>query len=171
MLKKLIIGLLVIVGLLVAAFFCMGILYPSVEYTTTIQVNKPRNVAWQVMRERRDWIYGFKSYEPLSGAPDQPGSRARVTVVRDGRETVFDTELLDIKPPEYAVTQFTNQTLVHNAAVQLSESGGKTTIVSTEKLEGKNIFWRSIFAIFRGSIVDTSRKNFDGLKQAIESTQ
>jgi len=170
-LKKLIIGLLVIVVLLVVAFFCVGFIYPAVEYTTTIQVSKPRDVAWQVMRERRDWIYGFKSYEQVSGPPDQPGSRARVTVVRDGRETVFDTELLDIKPPEYAVTQFTNDMLVHNAAVQLSESGGKTTIVSTEKLKGKNAFWRSIFAIFKNQIVDTSRKNFDGLKQAIESTQ
>ena len=108
MLKKFIIGLLGIIVLLVAGFFCAGVLYPAVEYTTTVEVNKSRDVTWQVMRERRDWIYGFKSYEQLSGTPNETGSRARVTVVRDGRETIFDTELLDIKPPEYAVTQFTN---------------------------------------------------------------
>ena len=171
MLKKLIIGLVSIVVLLVAAFFCAGFLYPAVEYTTTVEINKPRDVTWQVMRGRKDWIYGFKSYEQLSGTPNEPGNRARVTVVRDGRETIFETQLLDIKPPEYAITQFTNEMLTHDATVMLSETNGKTTIVSNEKLVAKNAFWRSIFAIFKGQIVDTSRKNFEGLKQAAESTQ
>ena len=170
MLKKIIIGLIGLVAILVAAFFSLGVLFPAVEYTTTVEINKPRDTTWQVMRERKDWIYGFKSYEQLSGTPDQPGSRARVTVMRGGRETIFDTQLIEIKPPEYAVTELTNDMLVHDATVHLTESGGKTTVVSDEKLAGKNAFWRSIFAIFRSQIVDTSRRNFEGLKQAAEST-
>jgi hypothetical protein len=170
-LKKLIIGLLVIVVLLVAAFFCVGIAFPAVEYTTTVAIKKPLDTTWQVMRDRKDWVYGFKSYEQLSGAPNEPGSRARVTVVRDRRETTFETELLEIKPPEYAVSRLSNDMLTHDATVRLSESDGKTTVVSNEKLVGKNAFWRSIFAIFRSRIVDTSRKNFEGLQQAVESTQ
>jgi hypothetical protein len=169
--KKLIIGLVGILVLLVGAFFCVGLLYPAVEYTTTVEISKPRDVTWQVMRDRKDWIYGFKSYEQLSGTPNEPGSRARVTVVRDGRETIFETQLLDIKPPEYVITQFTNDMLTHDATVILSETNGKTTIVSNEKLVAKNAFWRSIFAIFKGQIVETSRKNFEGLKLAVESTQ
>jgi carbon monoxide dehydrogenase subunit G len=169
--KKLIIGIVVIVVLLIAAFFGVGLAVPAVEYTTTFEINKPRDVIWQVMRDRKDWIYGFKSYEQLGGTPNEPGSKARVTVVRDGRETVMESELIAIDPPESATTRFTNDMLVHNATVRLSESGGKTTIVSDEKLEGKNAFWRSIFAIFKGQIVETSRRNFDGLKQAVESTQ
>ena len=61
--------------------------------------------------------------------------------------------------------------LTHDAKVMLSETNGKTTIVSNEKLVAKNAFWRSIFAIFKGQIVETSRKNFEGLKRAVESTQ
>ena len=37
-----------------------------------------------------------------------------------------------------------------DATLGLSESDGKTTIVSNEKLEGKNAFWRSILRIFKG---------------------
>jgi hypothetical protein len=171
MFKKFVIGLVVIVVVLVAGFLCIGIIVPTVEYTTTVEINKPRDVTWQVMRDRKDWIYGFKSYEQLSGEANQPGSKARVTVVRDGRETVFDTELIEIKPPEYSVSRLTNDTLTHDATVRLSEADGKTTIVSNEKLQGKNAFWRSIFAIFKGMIVETSHKNFAGLKKAVESTQ
>ena len=165
MFKKLVIAFAVIVVLLVAAFFCMGMILPTVEYTTTVEINKPREQTWQVMRDRKDWIFGFNSFEPLGGTPNQPGSQARVTVVRDGRETTFDTELLEIKAPEYSVTRLTNDMLTHDAIVRLSESDGKTTIVSNEKLEGKNAFWRSIFVIFKGTIVETSRKNFDGLNK------
>ena len=171
MLKKLAIGVVIVVVLLVAAFLLVGVAFPVVEYTTTVEINKPRDLTWSVMRERKDWIYGFKSYEQLSGTPDQPGSRSRVTVVRDGRETTFDSELLEIRPPEYASSRLTNDMLAHDAKVRLSESGGKTTIVSDEHLEGRNLFWRSIFAIFKSQIVETSRKNFDGLKRAVESTQ
>jgi len=168
--KKLLIAIVVIVILLVTAFFGAGLAVPAVEYTTTVEINKPRDVTWQVMRERKDWIYGFKSYEQLAGTPNEPGSKARVTVVRDGRETVMDTELIAIDPPQSATTRFTNDMLTHSATVHLSESGGKTTVVSDEKLEGKNAIWRSIFAIFKGQIVETSQKNFAGLKQAVEST-
>ena len=155
--------------LLVAAFFGVGFAIPAVEYTTTVEINKPRDVTWQVMRDRKDWIYGFKSYEQLAGSPNETGSKGRVTVVRNGREMVMDSELVAISPPESATTRFTNDTLVHNATVQLTESNGKTTIVSNEKLEGTNAFWRSIFAIFKGMIVETSQKNFAGLKQAVEA--
>ncbi len=171
MVKKLIIGGVVIVILLVAAFFVAGLAVPAVEYTTTVEINKPRDFTWQVMRDRKDWIYGFKSYEQLAGSPNEVGSKGRVTVVRNGREMVMDSELIAIDPPESATTRFTNETLVHNATVHLSESNGKTTVVSTERLEGTNAIWRSIFAIFKGMIVDTSQKNFEGLKQAVESTQ
>lgn len=171
MIKKLIIGIVVIIILLVAAFFGAGLAVPAVEFTTTVEIDKPRDFTWQVMRDRKDWIYGFKSYEQLAGMADEAGSKGRVTVVRNGREMVMDSELLEINPPESATTRFTNDTLVHVATVHLSESNGKTTIVSNEKLEGTNAFWRSIFAIFRSMIVETSRKNFDGLKQAVEASQ
>ncbi|MBV9242313.1 MAG: hypothetical protein JO314_09925 [Acidobacteria bacterium] len=171
MIKKALIAVVLIIIVLVAGFICIGLVYPAVEYTTTVEINKPRDVTWQVMRERKDWIYGFKSYEQLSGAPNEPGSKGRVTVVRDGREMSMDTELIDVKPPESATTRFTSDGMVHNATVHLTESNGKTTVVSNEKLEGTNIIWRSIFAIFKSMIVDTSRKNFDGLKQAVESSQ
>jgi len=171
MIKKLIIGIVVIVILLMAAFFGAGLAVPAIEYTTTVEINKPRDITWQVMRDRKDWIYGFKSYEQLAGDPNKPGSKGRVTVVRDGREMTMDSELIAIDPPQSATTRFTNDSLVHNATVHLTESGGKTAVVSDEKLDGTNIFWRSIFAIFKNQIVETSRKNFDGLKQAVESTQ
>ena len=169
MIKKLLIGIVVVVILLIAAFFGVGLAVPAVEYTTTVEITKPRDVVWQVMRDRKDWIYGFKSYEQLAGTPNEPGSKARVTVVRNGREMVMDSELVAIKAPESVTTRFTNDTLVHNATVHLTESDGKTTIVSNEKLEGTNVFWRSIFAIFKGMIVETSQKNFAGLKHAVEA--
>lgn len=171
MLKKAVIVLLIAVILLIAAFFCIGILFPSVEYSTKVEINAPRNVTWQVMRDRKDWIYGFNSYEQLSGTPNEPGSKARVSVIRDGRETTFETELIAIKPPEYVLSRLTNDMLIHDATVRLNESGDKTIVVSDEKLEGKSAFWRSIFAIFRSRIIETSRKNFDGLKQAVETSQ
>jgi hypothetical protein len=170
LLKKLLLSIAVLIVVLIAAFFALGFIFPSVEYTTTIEIDKPRDVTWQVIRERKDWIYGFKSYEQLAGAPNEVGSRARINVVRDGREMYFDSELLDIKPPESATTRLTNDMLVHEATVHLTENNGRTELVSNERITGANAFFRSLFTIFRGQIIATSQKNFAGLKQAVEAT-
>jgi carbon monoxide dehydrogenase subunit G len=168
--KKVIFYILGIIVLLVAGFFSIGFVIPAVEYTTTIEIDKPRDFTWNVIRERKDWIYGFKSYEQVSGQPNAVGSRAKITVVRDGREMSFESELLDIKPPEMSVTELTNNMLTHDATVHLTENNGKTTIVSNEKITGRNAFFRSLFVLFRGSITSVSQKNFEGLKQAVESS-
>ena len=168
--KKVILYILGVVVLLVAGFFCIGIFVPAVEYTTTVEINKPRDFTWNVIRERKDWIYGFKSFQQVSGTPNEKGSLAKITVVRDGREMSFDSVLLDIKPPEMSVTELTNAMLTHDATVHLTENNGKTTIVSNEKIVGKNAFFRSLFVLFKSSITSVSRKNFEGLKQAVESS-
>ena len=169
--KKVIVYILGFIFLLVVVFLCLGIFVPTIEYTTTINIDKPRDTTWNVMRTRKDWIYGFKSLEPISGEPDHVGSKAKLTVVRDGRESTFESELTGIKPPEMAATRLTNEMLTHEAVVHLSESNGKTTVVSNEKITGSNLFFRSIFFLFKGSIVDISNKNFEALKQAVESSQ
>lgn len=169
--KKVLVYLIGIIALLVVGFFCIGIFVPMVAYTTTVEINKPRDFTWMVLRERKDWIYGFKSYEQISGKPDEPGSRARVTVVRDGAEFTFDTELQAIKPPEMAATELKNDMLIHDATVTLTEKNGQTTIVSHEKITGTNAFYRSLFAMFGARSKAISAKNFEGLKQAVESSE
>ena len=169
MIKKIVGTLIGLIVILLVAFFCIGVFVPSVEYTTTIEINKPRDVTWRVMRERKDWIYGFKNFEQLSGAPEEVGSRARIWVVRDGNEYTFDSELKHIRPPEMAETELKNDMLVHDAVVNLTENDGKTALVSNEKITGSNLFYRSLFAVFKARITATSEKNFQGLKQAVEA--
>jgi len=142
--KKFILYLLGIVLVLVIGFLCVGFFLPAVEYTTTVEINKPRDFTWNFIRDRKDWIYGFKSFEQIGGKPNDVGSRAKITVVRDGREMSFDSELLDIKPPEMSVTELTNAMLTHDATVHLTENNGKTTIVSNEKIVGRT----HSFAVF-----------------------
>jgi uncharacterized protein YndB with AHSA1/START domain len=113
----------------------------------------------------------FKSFEQISGKPEEVGNRARVTVVRDGSEFIFDTELQEIKPPEMAMTELKNNMLVHDATVTLTENNGKTTVVSDEKITGTNPFYRSLFALFGARSKSISARNFEGLKRAVESSE
>ena len=169
--KKVIIYLIGIIAVLVIGFLCIGIVVPAVEYTTKVEINKPRDLTWKVLRERKDWVYGFKSFEQISGIPSEVGSRSRIVVVREGVESTFDSELKQIRPPEMAETELTNNMLVHDAVVNLTENNGKTTLVSNEKITGTNPIYRSLFALFKSRITDVSAKNFETLKQAVESSE
>ena len=169
--KKVIFYLLGIVVLLVVVFLSIGFFVPVIEYTTTVEINKPRDVTWAVLRKRKDWIYGFKSFEQVSGVPNEVGSRTRVTVVRDGVESTFDGELKNIRPPEMVESELSNNMLVHDAVVQLTDEGEKTLLISNEKITGRNPFYRSMFVLFKGRITSISAKNFDGLKQVVEGAE
>jgi hypothetical protein len=57
--KKVILYLIGIFALLVIGFLCIGIFVPAVEYTTTVEINRSRDISWKVLRERKDWIDGF----------------------------------------------------------------------------------------------------------------
>lgn len=169
--KKVILYLTAVVILLIVGFISIGFFVPAIQYTTTVEINKPRDLTWRVLRERKDWVYGFKSLEQISGRPDERGSKAKLVVVRDGAEYSFNSELIDIKPPEYAETHLDNELLVHNARVTLSETAGKTTVVSTEKIEAKSWFTRSVFAIMKSRFTAVSAKNFAGLKAMVEAAE
>ncbi|MEO6656621.1 MAG: hypothetical protein ABIO36_11115, partial [Pyrinomonadaceae bacterium] len=149
----------------------IGFFVPSEDYTTTVEINSPRDITWKTMRERKDWIDGFKSLEQISGKPDEVGSHSQLLVVRDGVEYKFDSELIDIKPPEIVETKLDNELLVHEARVQLSEVDGKTKVVSTEKITGKNPFLRSLFAFVKSRFTAVSAKNFEGLKRVVEASK
>ncbi|MEO6655235.1 MAG: hypothetical protein ABIO36_04065, partial [Pyrinomonadaceae bacterium] len=74
--KKVILYLLGVIVLLVAAFLFIGFFVPSEDYTTTVEINRPRDITWKTMRERKDWIDGFKSLDQISGKPDEVGSHS-----------------------------------------------------------------------------------------------
>jgi hypothetical protein len=69
-----------------------------------------------------------------------------------------------------SVTQLTNDMLTHDATVHLAENDGRTTVVSNEKIVGKNAFFRSLFVLMKSSITSVSQRNFEGLKQTVESS-
>ena len=169
--KKFILYFLATVGLLVVAFVGIGFIIPSVEYTTTVEINKPHDLTWKIFRERKDWIDGFKSAERISGQPEEIGSKAKLIVVRDGTEYVFVSELIDIKPPELVTSKLDNDLLVHQATVQMIDEVGKTKVVSSEKITGKNFFLRSLFPLFRSRFTSVSTRNFEGLKRVVESSE
>ena len=70
-----------------------------------------------------------------------------------------------------AATKLENELLVHEARVQLSETDGKTKVVSTEKITGKNPFIRSMFVFFKSRFTAVSAKNFESLKQVVEGAE
>src|SRR5258708_36155759 len=103
--KKVILYLLGIIVLLVVGFLSIGFFVPVVEYTTNVEINKPREFTWTVLRERKDWVYGFKSLEQISAKPDEDENHAKFSVERDGHDYAFDNALMYITPPDLVHTK------------------------------------------------------------------
>lgn len=172
MIKKIILGVILVILLAVAGFVAIGFLIPQIEYKASVEIEKPRDQVWQLMTDRskaKEWIAGLQSIEQISGQPDEVGSKSRIILVRDGRTDEFIRELTDIKKPEQISTRLENDYVLHQMTIDLTETDGKTRVTSHENLAGKNFFIRSILAFLTGQSTKLSQKNYDNLKALAEA--
>jgi carbon monoxide dehydrogenase subunit G len=169
--KKIILYLFLLLILLIAVFFVIGILNPSYAYQTSVEVNKPRDQAWTLFMDESktgEWLEGFKSFETVSGAPGKEGSVFRLTIVQEGKEFVMTETNTTVREPEQYSFKLDNDVLTNLVDIRLAESGGKTTITSNENVTGKNIFWKSLFFWFHSTFKNGSQENLNNLKRYME---
>jgi len=160
---------------LVVIFFAFGIFKPTVTFGHEITVDKPAKETWAIAQDVSkfdQWIEGFKSMELISGEQGKPGSKYKVIVSPgEGQE---DMEMIEtfksVKEYELIEMSFENEAMNMDYSVSHSESNGKTTIKTHAKSKGKNIFFRSMFAIMDmfGMFNAQEKKNVEALKKVIE---
>ncbi len=168
--------LLFILGL-VALFFLMGIIKPTLNYGHEITVEKPIKEAWAVYQDATkydQWLEGFKSIDLISGERGAVGSKYKVVVdPGDGQPDFEMIETIEsLKEFDYLTMNFDSEMMVFDQTTFFSKKDGKTTIKTDSRVSGKGLPMRSIFAImdiFGDSFQKQEVKNIERLKKVIEN--
>lgn len=174
MIKKILLGLLSLILILIICFVAIGFVISDIQYNSTVEINKPRDIVWTILTDRtksKEWVVGLQSIETISGQPNEIGSKTKIVLNREGRIDEFTRELIDIKSPEKVSTKLESDYVSHELMIELTEVDGKTKLVSSEKLVGKNFFVRSLLPLMKSNIAGLSQKNFESLRKFAESNQ
>jgi carbon monoxide dehydrogenase subunit G len=171
MIKKILLGLIAIIALLIVGFIAIGFIYPTLTSETRVTINKPRDVVWKYFIDQKnlkDWLPNVKSFEKISGEPMTAGSKFKMTFDEDGREIVMTETMTEVKDKEVFAFVLENEVMTANARITFIDKGDKTEVVENNTFSGGNFFWRSLFALMQSGLEKNSAAAYEKLKANIE---
>jgi len=157
--------------LLVAVFFATGLLMPTYEYDNEVAINASQKKCWTFFHDVSKmglWNEGFESFKLIKGDSTAPGSEYELVITQQKRMVMYET-IKEFVPPSKFSFQLDNEVLRSDTEFFFTSSGSSTVITAHYKIVGNNLWWRSIFAFFRGYFKSSTQKQLENLKSAIES--
>lgn len=146
---------------------------PTFTYVSKIEVNAPAEHAWAVFTDDTcmgEWMTGFKSIENISGNPNEVGSKWKLVIEQGGELMEMTETMTAFKENELFAFKLENDVMFVDTDITFVEQNGRTEIKATNLVEGRNILWKSLFALMRGALGANSQGICDNLKTVIETT-
>ena len=143
------------------------------KYTFETEINAPREKVAELAGSpdnRKEWMEGLESDEPLSGTPGVPGAKSRL-VFKTGNVTItmIGTVTSRNLPDELSETFEASNvlTIVKNRFVALSPQ--KTKYVSEQEFRFKGIFNKVVGFLLQGEFKKQTREHMEGFKRFAEN--
>ncbi|MEM7654666.1 MAG: SRPBCC family protein [Bacteroidota bacterium] len=157
--------------LLPGAFFLIGILTPRFSYECVIETPTEISEAWEVFVDpslMSEWVEGFQGMELIEGDSMQAGSRYHMLVENQGESFEMLEEVIVADPPERFSFLLENEVMFSKVKITLKRTDYGTRFTALHEIEGKNIFWKSLFPLMKGQFQAQSQEGYLRLKQLME---
>lgn len=168
--------LIIVIAVLVAAFFAVGIIHPVVQYGHEVTVNKPLKEAWAVGYDESkydQWLQGFQSMELLTGEKGEVGSTYKVIVNPGDGQPDFEMieTMVSVTEFEQVTLHFDSEMMDFDQTMTYTEKDGGVVIKTDSKVMAKGMVMKSMMALMEhlsGAFTTQEAKNIDALKRVIE---
>ncbi len=166
----------VVIVVLIAAFYAVGLMFPEVEYGAEIVVNKPIEEAWAVSQDESKyslWLEGFQSMELIDGEYGEPGSKYKIVVIPQEGQPEFEMiETLVSKADNESVHMlFDSEMMDFEQKILFSEQEDGVHVKTESLVIGKGLSSKAMFAIMEmagAAFTVQENKNMNNLKKVIE---
>ena len=156
----------ILLVLLTVVFFSLGLLNPKVTYSIEITVNKPLA---EVFRKYNDpgtlkqWIPELKKLEILEIKAGMVGTKMKMIIENEGQTIELLEEVTVYEENKIIGLSFDAGSMHKSDLVQFTSTGESTLISGDYTCTGSNLFYRSLFSLFKGqfrAIDEGYLKNF-----------
>src|SRR5258707_2183235 len=163
-----------IIGISLAAvliiFLGIGLIVPSYDYQSSIQVNASPEKCWGVFHNTKlmsQRLQGLESLTLKSGDSLAVGSLYEIVVNDDGHRMVMSEKIIEVRAPTKAAYELNNDGL--KSKFSFSFDGSQSTTVSSHyNVTGNNILWKSILFLSKSYMTTASQGQLTSLKKVIE---
>jgi len=162
---------LIVIALLVAGFFLLGMVKSELTYDCEIIIDKPLAESWAVSQDDtklKDWLEGFQKNEHISGTPGTVGAVSDIYFIQDGEEMSIRETIKEINPNKSISMLFEMDFMNIDYTMTMVNVDGNTKISSNSVVTGNGMFAKSFIALIGSTFSAQEDNNLNNLKQVIE---
>ena len=130
----------IVIVVLIAGFFLLGIVKSEIAYDCEITANKPLAESWAVGQDKekiKDWLEDFHKMEVISGTPGTVGAVTDIYFNTDGEEMTIRETITEIVPDESISMLFEMDFMNMNYTMTMKNVDGKTMLSGNLTLKEK----------------------------------
>ena len=164
--------ILVIITVLVLAFFLTGLFVKETTYLATTSINKPLDVVFTKFNESekiKNWIPEIKTFEVLEEKPGKVGSTYKVVVESNGQEITMTEKVLSYVPNEKVTLFFDAENMLKTDDYLFTDEEGKTVVKLNSSCQSDSYIMACLFPYFKGTFQKQDQQYLDNFKAYIES--
>ena len=163
----------IVIGIFALAiiFFSLGLFIPAFSFDNVVEVNRPVEKAFAEFNDVSNmykWIPGFQFIEPISGWPNEVGSKWKLVVKEEEERIELIETITAYKKNEVFAFNLSNEMMSEDVEIVFTSKGKNTIITAHNKVNGKNIFWKSLFVVSKSYFKNAQQESYEKLKIVIE---
>lgn len=156
----------------VFSFYMTGIFNPFVRYETGVTVPASPDDTWTAYTDTagmRLWLDGLVALQMTNGDSLKAGTTYDLILEQDGDRYALTQTITALQRPAYIEYRIENDILTNDMRVEFLPVDSATSVRVTNKVAGKSFFWRAVFTIFKGSLIDHQQADYVQFQSWIES--
>ncbi len=163
-----------IIVLLSVIFFATGLVVKEIDYTLKIVVNKPVKEVFddfKTIDNQKKWMPELDTIEPISENPQKIGSKYRLLLMIEGKQTMMKQKILAFVPNQKIAYRFNSDVLVRNEDYLFEKQENTTKIIQHTRIRSMSYMLACTFPWFKRNFVEGSQEYLNNFKKFVEKSE
>jgi len=114
------------------------------------------------------WVPGFERIEYMGGFMMGQGTRLRLVLNNNGKQTTAIQEIIQIKWNKLIEYTMEEKRITVSTTVIFTQENGSTIVITENEAHGNGFYWSTILPFIKPAISAKSRKSQEMFKAAME---
>ncbi|WP_299671675.1 SRPBCC family protein [uncultured Polaribacter sp.] len=164
--------ILIVISLVILAFFMTGLVVKETNYTAQVSIEKPISEVFNTFTKIdsvKNWIPEVKSVKTINKNPGITGSVYRLVVLNQGQEITMTEKIMAYVANEKVTLFYDAENMLKKDDYLFSEENGITTIILHASCQSESFIMACVFPYFKGTFKAQDQSYLNNFKIFLES--
>ncbi|MCD6565035.1 MAG: SRPBCC family protein [Bacteroidales bacterium] len=146
-------------------------IFRNIHYKTEVTINVPVQkvfTGYMDIEKMGRWIPGFERIEYMGGLMMGKGTRLRLVLNNNGKQTTAIQEIKQIKWNKLIEYTLDEKRITVSTTVLFTQEDGSTIVITENEAHGNGFLWKTLLPFMKPAISVKARKSQEMFKAAME---